>query len=463
MVLGKNMETGERTEYGYNALSMKVNHVQKSLRRKDFDTKETSYVPDYLSSTSNELMRYEKGFGATRSIFGRGYECLGQKVTAEPNSPSTARRTIATEVIGKAHFQPDLYESPLFITNGQGEVLRYAQRNVWGDLQFPVQGDLNISGLEEGMQFTSYSFDPVIQKYFAKERFYDSIQGRMMSPDPIKRGVNAYAYCKNDPVNYTDETGEIANVIVGGLLGGLVGGAFGFAGSAVSQLTSGQDFNLKKALGSAANGAVVGAVKGALVSSGAGLATALVADFAGGAIGSGLEQWIGDGKVNVGKSITSGLTNAVSGAIYGNTPFNSIGQAFKKGAAAGAVTAGINNLSDALTANKNRAVNGINNLAQNKRDPRTSCASSNPFASSVGYSNALGYQYGSGQSTGTSGFSLGNFVKDVAIGAVTGGIASATFYGAGKAVDALKNGIKNLKGTQTREQILKNDLQRFGG
>ncbi len=38
-------------------------------------------------------------------------------------------------------------------------------------------------------------------------------------------------------------------------------------------------------------------------------------------------------------------------------------------------------------------------------------------------------------------FSLGNFVRDVVSGAVMGGLASVTFYGAGKAVEALKDGI----------------------
>lgn len=47
-------------------------------------------------------------------------------------------------------------------------------------------------------------------------------------------------YCDNDPVNYVDPTGEIANIIAGGIAGGVIGGAFGFAGSAVSQLMSGE-------------------------------------------------------------------------------------------------------------------------------------------------------------------------------------------------------------------------------
>ena len=54
----------------------------------------------------------------------------------------------------------------------------------------------------------------------------------MLSPDPVRRNPNGYPYCENDPVNYVDPTGEVANVLAGGLIGGLTGGVFGFAGSA---------------------------------------------------------------------------------------------------------------------------------------------------------------------------------------------------------------------------------------
>ncbi len=93
----------------------------------------------------------------------------------------------------------------------------------------------------------------------------------MLAPDPVKRSLNPYPYCDNDPVNYNDPTGEIPTILAGGLLGGLFGGASGFLGSTISQVTSGEEFNWRKALGAGANGAVVGAARGALIGSGAGI------------------------------------------------------------------------------------------------------------------------------------------------------------------------------------------------
>ena len=78
--------------------------------------------------------------------------------------------------------------------------------------------------------------------------------------------------------------------------------------------------------------------KGTLIGSGA--------DFAAGAAGSLLEQAISGERMNAGRGILGGLSNAVSGAIFGNVPFKNAGQAFGKGALSGAATSGLGYLSD---------------------------------------------------------------------------------------------------------------------
>jgi len=42
-------------------------------------------------------------------------------------------------------------------------------------------------------------------------------------------------------------------------------------------------------------------------------------------------------------------------------------------------------------------------------------------------------------------FSLGSFVRDVVSGAVMGGLASVAFYGAGKAVEVLKQSLEQKR------------------
>ncbi len=360
---------------------------------------------------------------------------------------------IGAEVIGKTYFQPDIYGSPLFASNEQGQVLRYAERNIWGGYKLPVHNDLNLSGIEDSLRFTTYAYDPVISKYFAQARFYDSRQGRMLSKDPIKRDINGYPYCNNDPVNCVDPTGEIANVLIGGAIGGLVGGAFGFANSAVSQLMSGKGFDSGKAWGAAANGAIVGAVKGAVAGSGVGLPLAVAADFTAGAIGSAVEQGISEGAVDVGKSIAGGLTNAVNGLIYGNDTLRSLGEAAGRGAFSGMFTSGINYLADVTgpqpAARRSPGIQYQGGAAgmPRPRDPKRGCTASDPSIGSLRYGKDYGYQYNvpvSGEeSQNRRGFSLCDFMKEMLTGAVTGGMAGATFYGAGRAVSALKESVKS--------------------
>ena len=194
----------------------------------------------------------------------------------------------------------------------------------------------------------------------------------------------------------------------------MIGGAFGFAGSAVSQLMSGDRFSMRKALGSAANGAVVDAVRGALVGSGIGIGTSLAANFIGGAAGGALEQKIESGRASLKVSLVNEATNAASGAIYGKGPLKGFGDALLKGAASGAATAGIRYLArdwddggSDLAGSVLGLVQGIGQMAispySKNRDPRRGCWVRSPLSNRVGEAMAYGYRYdvGSLQKTGS--------------------------------------------------------------
>ena len=330
----------------------------------------------------------------------------------------------------------------------------YAERDIWGDLR---PGTEIPSGLEENLRFTSYRYDPVIGKYFAQARFYDSANGRMLSKDPVKRGLNSYRYCDNDPADYVDPTGEIAHILWGIGLGGAFGFGGGFLSSAVSQKASGGKIDWKEALGSGINGLITGATQGGLLASGAGIPAALFANTLAGTAGSAAEQYIGSGKIDARKSITSGLNNAVSNAIYGTRPLGSMKEAFGRGVGAGAATSALNYISDTLGEKTLHSRMGMGLLSGMTgaafspynflRNPRRGCGSPSPFVPSLGYGSARGYQYDlpkieNGSQSQTKKFSLGDFLREVAIGGVTGGLSSAAFYGAGKGIERLKEGLR---------------------
>ncbi|MCI6554034.1 MAG: RHS repeat-associated core domain-containing protein, partial [Lachnospiraceae bacterium] len=454
MVTGREEVSGEESRYRYNALGMRLDHW---LTRQGGSggpdnwggrTLHKEYVPDWLSPTAEDLYSDQQGRCRTRALYGRGYACLSLKVS-ELGSLQGA-------VPDKGWFGPDRLGSPLVAAHSSGRLLGTGERDPWGELEDPGRAWDYIPGMEEAMGFTSYQYDPVVRKHFAKARFYDGERGRMVSRDPVKEGLNPYLYCGDDPVNRTDPTGEIS-ILAGGLAGGLLGGGAGFVGSLISQVSSGEKFSLREALGSAAEGAVTGAVKGALLSTGVGLVPSLGAEFLGGAAGSALGQWIRGGKADLGESLVDGLGNALSGWAYGSGSIKSLGNAVFRGARAGAVYAlihhepekpGLGTGSWGLEGySLKEGAAPVFSPYIKDRDIRTRCMVPGAWAGSLGCQKAEGYQYGTGQAGSRSrsnGF--GRLFKEVALGALLGGLSSAAFYGAGKALEVLKRSVGGESG-----------------
>lgn len=82
------------------------------------------------------------------------------------------------------------------------------------------------------------------------------------------------------------------------------------------------------------------------------------------------------------------------------------------------------------------------------RDPRSECETGVRDSDWMGTRMAYGYRYGVTQpAQKKNGFSFADFGKEVLEGAVTGGLASTAFYGAGKVVQALTGSIRSNIGS----------------
>ena len=441
MISGTNLVTGRKSEYTYNGLLARV--------KKTSDAIVSTHIPDYIGGMYNDLVTQVSGFGTVNAAFGHGYSRVSQRFIPE------AGVSIPT---ADTYFQNDLYGSSLFAANAEGMIKHRADQDIWG----MPKNTCEDSAISAGLRFTTYKYDPVLEKHFAHARLYDPAQGRMLGTDPVKRGLNGYAYCGNDPVNHTDPTGEIANILLGGFAGGIIGGAFGFAGSALSQLAEGKGFNARKAWGAAANGAIVGAARGTLTGSGVGIPAALGVNFAAGMAGSLAEQKLAGERMSPVRAAVDGAFNALGGRIYGTSPLRNAKDAFIRGALEGAVKGGAYNIADVLD-NKLRNVHDSGNRQNprtlgkqkpwNSRTPRPTksrcpqldCIRPKPLK---GMRNPK-YIGSGGDSNGhttyrNDRFRLGSFIRDVVAGAVMGGLASVAFYGAGKSVAALINSMRGV-------------------
>ena len=464
MVSGKNLVSGAKSEYTYNGLLARV--------KKTSGTSVSAYMPDYPGGIQNDLVTQISGVGTVNVVYGQGYGRVSQRFM--PQAGTEASDT---------YFQHDLYGSTLFAADAQGAIKHHAAHDIWG-MPKTVCDD---SSIASGIRFTTYDYDSVLGKHFAHSRMYDPLQGRMLGIDPVKRGLNGYMYCDNDPTNQTDPTGEVANVIIGGIAGAVVGGAFGFAGSALSQLAEGKGFNARKAWGAAANGAIVGAARGALIASGAGIPLAFGVDFAAGMAGSLAEQKITGARIAPVRAAVDGVFNAAGGRLYGTSPLKNAGNAFIRGALEGAVKGGAYNIADVLD---NRLRNAYNARKRQKlrnrntwnkknkspwnsrnprptgsRSPQSHCGRPKPLKGMRNPKRGISRNriYRTHIARPNDRFRFRSFVRDVVAGAVMGGLSSAAFYGAGKAVEALKRGVNREKTTDRRlHAVNKNGLYSVG-
>ena len=84
-------------------------------------------------------------------------------------------------------------------------------------------------------KFTGQMRDGETGLYYLRARYYSPAQGRFTGADPENAGArmgdpqswNGYAYVGNDPLNYTDPTGEGIFGLIGGIVGRIFGGALG--------------------------------------------------------------------------------------------------------------------------------------------------------------------------------------------------------------------------------------------
>ena len=145
------------------------------------------------------------------------------------------------------------------IRNNQGVIVAEYEYDAWGRIiyQSGEMADIN------PFRYRGYYYDTETGFYYLQTRYYDPEAMRFINADNYELvsklaqsyELNLYAYCANNPVMFTDETGEfIGSLFVAALIGALLGGATGVIGAA---------FRGENLLGGFLSGALTGFVLGA--------------------------------------------------------------------------------------------------------------------------------------------------------------------------------------------------------
>ena len=66
-----------------------------------------------------------------------------------------------------------------------------------------------MAGVIVGAGFTSYTYDSVLEMFFAQARFYDAGNRMFTQSDPARDGFNLYVYCWGNPISYVDYNGHM--------------------------------------------------------------------------------------------------------------------------------------------------------------------------------------------------------------------------------------------------------------
>ena len=233
--------------------------------------------------------------------------------------------TYAEDVWDVYWFERNLQGDIVAVYNTAGTKLISYTYDAWGNFTTTYYNNgASTSAVKNPFKYRGYYYDEDLGLYYLQTRYYDSVTGRFISADDISYlgangdliGYNLYAYCSNNPVMYTDPSGEFTNLIIGAIAGAIVGAAVSF----VSQLVDDEapEFGTSEFWMHVGAGAVTGALSGALAASGVGIVGQIVGNAIIGAGGAIADTAISHNEnTTVTDYILRGAEGATLGALSG--------------------------------------------------------------------------------------------------------------------------------------------------
>jgi len=134
----------------------------------------------------------------------------GQEVIMEENGDNKIRHIRGYELIASDaesartyyHYASDEMGSITHVAEGKDVLNRY-EYDAWGNLTLCEET------VENRFKFNGQQYDPISQQYYLRARYYNPVIARFTQEDTYRGdGLNLYAYCRNNPVYYTDPSGH---------------------------------------------------------------------------------------------------------------------------------------------------------------------------------------------------------------------------------------------------------------
>jgi len=169
----------------------------------------------------------------------------------------------------------DYLGSIVAITNSTGNIIESRNYDAWGLLRNPstwaASNLLPSTYTITDRGYTGHEMLPKFGLINMNGRLYDPQVGRMLSPDnyiqspSLSQNFNRYSYCLNNPLKYTDPSGNIIDPVSLGIIAGVIIGAYVGGSSANGTLNFTKwDLNSGRTWGYMLAGAAIGGFSGGI-------------------------------------------------------------------------------------------------------------------------------------------------------------------------------------------------------
>jgi len=225
-----------------------------------------------------------------------------------------------------------------YVTNLQGDVVAILDStgaavveytyDAWGRPLTTTGSMAPTLGQYNPLRYRGYVYDRETGLYYLQSRYYNPEWGRFINSDSQLNpqlgllGFNAFAYCSNNPINYSDYSGNSATIA-----GGIIGGVCGFFGALFYELGDDNDgVRWGKVMQCTASTALAGAMAGfvadvSIATFGAG--TAMLIAAGAGVLASGVNsmytQTVLSGDFSWGKVISDGIIGGITNGLCTGT------------------------------------------------------------------------------------------------------------------------------------------------
>ena len=235
------------------------------------------------------------------------------------------------------------------ILNSSGKLAASYDYDAWGNCTVYNSSDAAIGDLNP-LRYRGYYYDAETGFYYLQSRYYDPAICRFINADTFATtdangflSANMFAYCENNPIMRTDESGEFFNTVIGAV----VGATFGAVSAAIAGT-------------SIWGGALSGAVSGAIAGFGVDVAMATVAT---GPVGVAAAAAVITFASGFGGSIAGDAIEAKCNGQEFNFDGNTIGRAVISGAV-NVATCGLNVAVGKATGQVFNTKPGLKNVAK---------------------------------------------------------------------------------------------------